>query len=245
MRHDAVCDGEWVAIRGVLLDFAGTLLVPVPREEWVAHAFAMLGLAKPPEEIAALAEKLERAGRSGGPEPEPLPADLEADYAARDLSTTRHRALYEALIAPITGKATPLTRQLYSEGTVGAGWTPYPDTREVLAELKLRGIGVAVVSNVGFDLRSVFADHGLAEFIDIFALSYEIGVMKPDPGMFRAACEQLRIPPTEALMVGDSATADSGAVGVGIPTLLLPYSEPGLPHGLAAVLSLLEGSRYP
>ena len=228
-----------MAIRGVLLDFAGTLLVPVPREEWVSQALAFLGIDRSPGEIAALAEQLERAGRSGGPEPEALPAELERDYADRDLSTTSHRALYEALMAQVTGAGTRLTSQLYDEGTVGAGWVPYPDTAPVLRELKQRGVGVAVVSNVGFELRAVFADHGLDEFVDAFVLSYEVGVMKPDPAMFMRACSELGVAAGEALMVGDSVKADSGAATVGIPTLLLPYSPAGSPHGLDAVLKLL------
>lgn len=225
--------------RGVLLDFAGTLLVPVPRTEWVRRALGALGLTRAPAEIEALAADLERAGRSGGPEPRQIPVGLEADYARRDLSAERHRALYESLLAQVTGAGSALTRQLYDEGTVGAGWEPYPDTAPFLAELKRRRRKVAVVSNVGFDLEAVFAEHGLAEYVDAFVLSYRVGAMKPEPRMFTEACATLGVRTDEALMIGDSATADSGATAVGITTLLLPYTPAGAPHGLDAALGLV------
>lgn len=222
-------------MRAVLFDFAGTLLVPEPRERWVAACCPELA----PAEVSALAERLEQAGRSGGPEPVRLPPELEQDYAERDLSPERHRHLYEGLIAPVTGAGSALTRALYDRGLQADGWTAYPDTLPVLQELQGRGVPVAVVSNVGFDLRVLFAGHGLAEHVDAWALSYEVGVMKPGRQLFAAACDGLGVEPSQALMVGDNPRADSGAVDLGMRTLLLPYTPAGADHGLAAVLRLL------
>lgn len=223
-------------VTAVLLDFAGTLLVPEPREQWVAAVCPELS----PAEVTALAGALERAGRSGGPEPDPLPDAWAQDYARRDLSADRHRALYEGLMAPVTGEGTGRTRRLYDRGTGPDGWLPYPDALPVLSELRRRGVPVAVVSNVGFDLRAVFAGHGLHDLVSAYALSYEVGVMKPAPEIFLAACRALGVAPEQALMVGDNPRADGGAVDLGIRTLLLPYSPPGPAHGLAAVLDLLD-----
>lgn len=220
-------------VRAVLLDFAGTLLVPEPREQWVAGVCPELSAP----EVADLAGALERAGRSGGPEPEALPAALADDYARRDLSPERHRALYEGLVTPVVGAAG--ARALYDRGLSADGWHAYPDARPLLVALRERGVRTAVVSNVGFDLRALFAGHGLAELVDAFTLSYEVGVMKPHAGLFRAACEALDVAPDEALMVGDNPRADGGAADLGIRTLLLPYSPAGRDHGLASVLRLL------
>lgn len=224
-------------IAAVLFDFAGTLLVPEPREAWVAAACPDLA----PDEVADLADRLERAGRSGGPEPELLQDEWAQDYARRDLSEPRHRALYEGLMASVTGHGTARTRALYDRGLSPQGWLPYPDAEPVLHALRERGLPVAVVSNVGFDLRAVFAGHGLDRLVDAFVLSYEVGVMKPGPEIFRAACDALGVAPQEALMVGDNPRADGGAVDLGISTLLLPYSPPGPDHGLRSVLHLVEG----
>lgn len=224
-------------VTAVLFDFAGTLLVPEPREDWVAAACPEL----PAHEVARLAAELELAGRSGGPEPSPLPDDLVEDYARRDLSAPRHRALYEGLLAGVTGAGTDRTRRLYDRGISAPGWVAYPDAVPVLEELRRRRVRTAVVSNVGFDLRAVFAGHGLDRLVDAFVLSYEVGVMKPEPAMFTAACTALDVAPQDALMVGDNPRADSGGCDLGIRTLLLPYSGPGADHGLTAVLDLVPG----
>ena len=227
-------------VAGVLLDFAGTLLVPEPREAWVAAACPDLA----PGQVAELALALELAGRSGGPEPRALAQEWAQDYAQRDLSPARHRALYEGLMGTVTGAGSARTRALYERGLAGEGWVPYPDTRPVLEALRTRGMRTAVVSNVGFDLRALFAGHGLAGLVDAFVLSYEVGVMKPDVALFRAAADALGLPAEELLMVGDNPRADAGGVDLGIRTLLLPYSPAGADHGLDAVLRLLpEGDR--
>ena len=62
---------------------------------------------------------------------------------------------------------------------------------EVLGALRERGLGIGVVSNIGWDLRPVFRAHGLDALVDAYALCYEHGVQKPDARLFRAACDAL------------------------------------------------------
>lgn len=214
--------------RAVLLDFAGTLLVPAPAAQWVR---AVTGTHDP-----ALAEALERAGRPGGPEPVALPEHLADDYAHRDDATTRHRAVYVALLEQVCPHEQAVA--LYEASCTAASWEPYPDTAPTLRALRAAGIGLAVVSNVGFDLPALLTEHGLAELVDVVVQSHELGVSKPDPRLFTTALEQLGVDAAEALMVGDNPTSDGAAVDLGITTLLLPWSPPGRDHGLAAVLDL-------
>ena len=230
-----------VTVRGVLFDFAGTLLVPVPAQEWVREVTDGLGRSLDDDAVADLAIRLEAAGRPGGPEPAVVPERLAADYARRDVSVDLHRSAYAGLLGSVTGPGSALTTALYDAGCQAPGWTPYPDTAPTLAALRDDGVRVAVVSNVGFDLRAVFAGHGLADLVDEWVLSCELGVMKPAAGMFTAALDQLGVAADEALMVGDNPRADGGAVDVGIRTLVLPYSPARRPHGLAAVLDLVRG----
>lgn len=218
----------------VLLDFAGTVLVPEPRDAWVAAVCPDRTAA----EVAVLAEALDRAGRPGGPDPVALPQEWAQAYASRDVSTDRHRAVYEALLGTVVDQ--DLSRRLYDRSITPDGWVPYPDSLPVLTELQARGVAVAVVSNVGFDLRAVFAGHGLAELVTTFVLSCELGVMKPDREIYRTALAALDVEPGQALMVGDDARSDAAAVTFGIRTLLLPYSPAGAEHGLDAVLRLVS-----
>lgn len=220
--------------RAVLLDFAGTLLVPEPREQWVAAVRPDLDAAA----RADLAERLDRAGRPGGPEPERLPEALADEYARRDVSREAHRAVYEQLLAPVAGSPSR-TAALYDRSTSPPGWVAYPDALPVLRELRRRGVPVAVVSNVGFDLRAVFVAHGLDGLVTAYVLSYERGLVKPRPELFAAGCAALGVEPQDALMVGDNPVADAGGVALGVRTLLLPYSPAGRDHGLEAVLRLV------
>jgi HAD superfamily hydrolase (TIGR01509 family) len=218
----------------VLFDFAGTLLVPEPRDAWVAAVCPEL----PSPEVARLAEALDRAGRPGGPDPVALPQEWEKAYAQRDVSTSRHRAVYEGLLATVVDVA--LARRLYERSIAPEGWVPYPDALPVLTELRARGVQIAVVSNVGFDLRAIFAGHGLAELVTTFVMSCEVGVMKPDWEIYRGALAALDLQPGQALMVGDDPRSDAAAVTFGIRTLLLPYSADPVEHGLDAVLRLVS-----
>jgi FMN phosphatase YigB (HAD superfamily) len=97
---------------------------------------------------------------------------------------------------------------------------------------------VAVVSNIGFDIRPLMDDFGLADLVNVYTLSYEVGRCKPEPGIFYAACAALRVDPERALMVGDTP-ADAGAAAAGCSALVLPASPPGALHGLGAVLGLV------
>lgn len=111
------------------------------------------------------------------------------------------------------------------------------DTLPVLRALRDAGVKVAMVSNIGFDLRPLSAALGLADLVDAYALSYEVGACKPAPEIFRAALSDLGVAPRDALMVGDTP-ADAGAAALGCRCLILPASPPDAVHGLRAVLDL-------
>jgi HAD superfamily hydrolase (TIGR01509 family) len=211
----------------VLFDVAGTLAIPEERETWVRAC----GVE------AALAAELERVGRPGGPYPDAVPPELLDTYNNRDASPELHRAAYSGLLATVV--AEPLAATLYERILSADGWSAYPDALPVLRALKERGVATAAVSNVGFDLRPVLDGLGLLSFLDAVVLSYEIGVVKPDPDVFHMACDALGVEPEQTLMVGDHPEADGGAADAGLGVLILPMSEPGAPHGLGAVLDMV------
>jgi HAD superfamily hydrolase (TIGR01509 family) len=73
--------------------------------------------------------------------------------------------------------------------------------------------------------------------IDGLVLSFEVGLVKPDPAIYARALEVLGVPAGQALMVGDSPKDDVGGVSLGIRTLVLPRTE-GPVHGLTTVLQI-------
>ncbi|RIV41641.1 HAD family hydrolase [Micromonospora radicis] len=224
-------------MQAVLLDFHGTLAQVEEPREWVLAAAASCGVELDRVRATALADRLLTAGRAGGPLPTRVPPHLAELWADRDLYEHAHRGAYTGLAETVETGIGGLADALYERLLVPAGWVPYPDTAPTLTALRAAGVRVAVVSNIGFDIRPHFAAWGLADLVDAFVLSYEVGRCKPDPAIFWRACGMLGVDPEQALMVGDTA-ADAGAVAAGCTALVLPTADPGRPNGLGSVLSL-------
>ncbi|MDI3387987.1 HAD-IA family hydrolase [Streptomyces sp. B-S-A8] len=231
-----------MAVKGVLFDFSGTLLRIESTESWLRATLDASELAVSEEEFVRLAAGLEAVGAlPGGTSPGTVPAHLAELWATRDVSAELHRAAYTGLSREVALPAPGLHEALYERHRTPAAWRPYPDTADVLAALKERGVLVAVVSNIGWDLRPVFRAHGLNRYVDAYVLSYEHGVQKPDPRLFAAACRALGVAPADALMVGDDRRADGGAARLGCGVHFvdhLPVEQ--RPTGLEPVLTLLD-----
>ncbi|MDT0265951.1 HAD-IA family hydrolase [Streptomyces sp. DSM 44915] len=231
-----------MTIRGVLFDFSGTLLRIEPTADWLRVGLTRVGVRLPEDELRRLAAALEGVGAlPGGSEPTVVPPELRELWEARDVDARGHRRLYVTLArqVPLPG-APEVYDVLYDRHMEPAAWRPYPDARPVLAELAARGVPVAVVSNIGWDLRPVFREHGMLDLVSAFALSYEHGVKKPDPPLFALACDALGVAPEQALMVGDNATADGGATALGCAVHLVRHLPVGdRPDDLRPVLELV------
>ncbi|GAA2422972.1 HAD-IA family hydrolase [Streptomyces macrosporus] len=234
-----------MTIRGVLFDFSGTLLRVEPTEVWLRAVLDEAGVVLPDGETARLAAALEEAGAlPGGSSPRALPADLREPWRERDRSAAHHRAVYTALARRVPLPRPELYDALYDRHMRPEAWRPYPDTAEVLGALRERGVPVAVVSNIGWDLRPVFRAHGLDRHVDAYVLSYEHGVQKPEPEIFRLACAALGVSPEEALMVGDDRHADAGAAALGCSVHLVDHLPcDRRPDGLRPVPALVDRSR--
>ncbi|MFJ4412106.1 HAD family hydrolase [Streptomyces sp. NPDC088910] len=229
-----------MAVKGVMFDFSGTLMRVEAAESWLRSALTAEGVTATDDEVAAYAGTLERAGAlPGGGPPERIPPRLAAVWARRDTSAAEHRAAYGGLSRTV---ALPwdVHDALYDRHMAPAAWNPYPDTERVLRALRDRGVPVAVVSNIGWDLRPVFGEHGLDELVDVFALSFEHGVQKPDERLFRIACDGLGLEPADVAMVGDSRAADGGAAALGCPVFLVDHLPvTARPDALLGVLDRL------
>lgn len=224
-------------VAAVLLDFHGTLAQVEDPLDWVLAAAGACGVELDRARATSLADRLLTAGRAGGPLPARVPPRLAELWADRDLYEHAHRGAYTGLAETVDTGIDGFAEALYERVLAPEGWVPYPDTEAVLKGLRQAGVKVAVVSNIGFDIRPLFAAWGLDGLIDAYALSYEVGRCKPDPGIFLRACGMLGVDPEQALMVGDTP-ADAGAVRAGCAVLVLPCADAGRPNGLGAVLDL-------
>lgn len=234
-------DGETT---GVLFDFAGTLMVPRRPDELLSRAARRAGLSLAEAELRELAQAYLEAGVPGAPYPRFVPDHLVEVYDRRDLTADNHRRAYVGLfetVQPPRPELEALPEAVYAEILEPEGWVAYADAALTVQEIARRGLRVGLISNVGFDIREILRAHGLGRLAENCTLSFEMGRVKPDPVIFRAALEQLGTSAAQTLMVGDHERADGGARAVGMRTLILPMTDPGTTHGLAAVLEALDG----
>ena len=97
----------------------------------------------------------------------------------------------------------------------------YEDSVPVMRALRERGIVTAVVSNCSHSTRPIVDRLGLEDEADAIVLSFEVGVAKPDAGIYLTALERLRVAPDEAVFVDDQAAYCDGAMRVGMSAFLI------------------------
>jgi putative hydrolase of the HAD superfamily len=231
-----------MTIKGALFDFSGTLFRIESTAAWLRAVLDEAQLPLPEAEYGRLAADLERAGAlPGGASPAALPGHLTELWSLRDRSAEQHRAAYTGLAREVPLPDPLLYDALYDRHMRPEAWRPYADAAEVLSGLRDRGVRTAVVSNIGWDLRPVFRTHGLDQYVDAYALSYEHEIQKPDPRLFAAACEALGVDPADSLMVGDDRHADAGAATLGCAVHFVDHLPADLrPDQLRPVLGLVD-----
>jgi HAD superfamily hydrolase (TIGR01509 family) len=215
-------------IHGVLFDFSGTLFRFEPGPDWPsvtvgedarARLTSVLTVPTMPAEL--------------------IPPDLVDAWERRDLDPDVHHTVYMGLLAASGVELTPAEADaVYESVTDPLAWRPYPDTEPVLRELRAAGVPVAVVSNIAWEIRSVFRQYGVVDLVDEYVLSYVEGVVKPDPKIFAMACQRIGVAPERALMVGDSPENDGGAAAIGCTTVIVdPVPTPERPSALRQAVS--------
>jgi FMN phosphatase YigB (HAD superfamily) len=219
-------------LRGVLLDWRGTLVV-APTYPWlVGTALERVGRPSDPE---AVEEVLARLRSADAGEVESSGIDTDADL---------HRAAHLRWFGA-AGLDPELTEALYATES-DVTLNPFAeDVADLLEGLRRADVRVGVVSDIHVDLRPVFAGRRLtdgtpwAALVDAWVLSFEVGVAKPDPRIFGIALDRVGLQAREVLMVGDRAGWDGAATDLGMTTLLLPpLTHPG-ERRLHRVLQLL------
>ena len=215
-------------IKAVLSDWGHTLFDTAGSPDFVRRWARYHGRAGAGE----CAETLYREALTRSRAPEEL-------AKGRDKSLDVHRRCWLALWSDLEASLPGISGALYEFETSALGWTPYVDTRGFLEALAERRIPLVVVSDVPFDLRPIFAHHGLDHLVHGFLLSGEHGTVKAEGVLFRRALASVGVAPGEAIMVGDNPANDGCAVHEGIRTLLLAPVPSGAPRGLDAVLALV------
>jgi HAD superfamily hydrolase (TIGR01509 family) len=196
-------------VRAVLFDYSGTLFRLESDETW----FEGIQVDERQVDGHVQAELMRRLTAPTGRSVDMTPQAYHA-WVNRDLAPHLHREAYLHVLRE-SGLADHHAESLYGRVIDPSCWTPYPDTAEVLKGLSRHGIRTAVVSNISFDLRPAFLAIGVADYVDEFVLSFEVGAVKPNAAIFETALSRLGVAAEHAVMIGDSEEADGGARAVG------------------------------
>lgn len=219
---------ELLPIEAVLFDFSNTLFHMIDDDRWlrrVGHA-------------AGLGDALVTAGVSDQLVKAYATEEVMALQEGRDLSPERHRAAMFGWFRQVD-LLRGIEEVAYAEMVAPDAWVPYPDTEPTLRALGERGIRVGIVSDFAWDLRVHLTHHGLNDLVAGCVMSYQVGFEKPDPRIFRIACDSLGCAPSRTLMVGDNPARDGGATAVGLRAFLLSQQPVTGERGLADVLRLI------
>lgn len=192
----------------VLLDLYDTL-VWSDWHSWQGRLADRLGITL---EAMGRAFSSTRPARSVGAYPD-TETELIAVLEAADVSHTPE------LIAEI----------LALEDRMGASVRLYDDSLEVVRALRARGVPTALVSNCSHNTRPIVARLGLEAEFDAVILSFEVGVMKPDPEIYLEALARVGGPdPARSVFVDDQVRYCDGAAAVGLQTFLILRPEEAL-----------------
>jgi HAD superfamily hydrolase (TIGR01493 family) len=219
-------------VRAVLFDFGNTLFAHDPLAATISRLARSLGAPLDGSTAALIAAGIDRAAHTE--DERRLGRDLDAS-----VWTARWSVLYAIADAWVPGLGSAVMSDMHD----AASWAPYARTAETLRALTDTGTRVGVVSNTGWDVRRVFAAHALDTFVTSFVLSCDVGLVKPDPAIFRVACARLDVDPAETLMVGDDVLADGGATAAGLRVVLLPAAPPGADNGVEIALAVAGAIR--
>jgi putative hydrolase of the HAD superfamily len=85
-----------------------------------------------------------------------------------------------------------------------------PDAREALAAVRGE-YTLGVLANQERWIRETLARDGLDRYFDVWAISAEVGVDKPDPRIFEHALTEAGVSPERSVMVGDRLDNDIAA----------------------------------
>lgn len=131
----------------------------------------------------------------------PVSADTEKGWW-RDVV---HRVFSEVGMVPDFDR---FFDQVYDQFRDSRGWRLFPETREVLIDLKNRGLKLGLISNFDSRVYTVMRSLEILSFFDVVTISSEAGYAKPHPGIFQAAIAALGVPASHILLVGDSLVDD-------------------------------------
>lgn len=105
----------------------------------------------------------------------------------------------------------------------------FDDVKHVLKRLRREGYKIGLITNTQSFALDYFYETKFFDNFDYACFSFEAGLLKPDPEIFKLTLDKLGVKPEEAVMVGDNLESDVlGAEAVGIKGILIKRSNRNL-----------------
>jgi putative hydrolase of the HAD superfamily len=126
-------------------------------------------------------------------------------------------AICEAMGVP-EPSASAVTQALKRRAEMYETWfRPRDGAVETLRELRSRGFRLALISMCAPDTPPIWEASAFAGLVDVEVFSSVVGLRKPDPAIYRYACDALDVEPAGCLYCGDGAYRElTGASELGM-----------------------------
>ena len=221
------------ALRAVLIDLDGTLMDTAPDLAAAANAMrADFGL-------------------------DPLPIERIAAFVGKGAEVLVHRALTDDLAGRAAEEDFVRGRRAFYahyHRVNGERAIVFERVPQALRLLRDAGLVLACVTNKPREFTLPLLDRvGLAPWFGAVVAGDDVPEKKPHPALLLAACDRLGVPPSHALMIGDSVNDALASRAAGCPVVLVEmgYNEgdsvrtlAGQPGVDAIVVSLIDAAEH-
>jgi len=97
----------------------------------------------------------------------------------------------------------------------------FPHTLSMLKQLKKQGYKIGLISNTSTFSIEPLKKTKLLDYIDYPLFSFDVGIIKPNPKIFKILLKKSKCKPEEAIMIGDTFEDDIlPAKNIGMNTIL-------------------------
>lgn len=190
-------------VRWVLLDAVGTIMYADPPVAEVYRAAAQRFGSQLDDQEIGLRFRQALAAETG-------PAD---DLSRAPTSETLELARWRRIVAAVFGDLPAadfddLFESLWQHFAQPRHWRLFADVAPILPRLWQAGLRIGIASNFDGRLREIAANMPELSACERVFVSSQVGFSKPDPRFFASVAEQLAVPPSQVLLVGDDWVAD-------------------------------------
>lgn len=222
------------ALRVVLFDAVGTLIVPRPAAPDVYYRAGRQAGSR-----LSLTEVDQRFHAALG---DMTAADRLTDWTTSPAQEAeRWRRIVADVFVDVPAADTMIFPLLWEHFARPENWSVQPDVPSLWQRLAERGLRVGIASNFDDRLISICRHLPPLSSADCVFHSAELGARKPGPRFFAAIQQRLRLPAGALLLVGDDLRADyHGALEAGWQAVWLDRSGRGDPSCERSITQLAE-----